>query len=241
MGDVTIMFDCSIHGVRIQLPFPNDVDWETSSKIGIYQSSQIELALRMSTWEQCERVRVSKFLPDNHVIEFGAGTGFLACFSSKFLNNKKHIVFEPNPLLAPIVEHNRDLNSCNFEVVNKAYSAASSSVDFKVRVPGNAVVALKQPVIFKVEAVSLLDVVEEYGLEDYSLIMDIEGIEYELLNETEALKKCSTLILEIHEPGHEAGGEGFNNNIDLRKFLADQGLRLIDECKCINKVGVYAR
>jgi len=234
------MFKCNIHGIEIEMPFPYDTD--SGEKFGILQCySHLNEGILKGGWEQCERDRINRFLPDADLIEFGAGTGFLSCFSNKKLNNKKHVSFEANPLLIPIIKHNRDINGCNFEVVNKAYHGTDKIIDYLVTTPYDNIVSLPQPVTFRVESLNLSDVIRDYGFNEYSLLMDIEGYEIGLVGEAEALKKCNCIVLEHHRSGFEAGHRGFNDSIDVSRFLLDNGFVMKDKCGCANWIGVYGR
>ena len=233
-------FRCEVHGVIIEMPFAMDNGQE---KFGIVQCEQhLRSGVATGGWEQCERDRTNRFLPDTNVIEFGGGTGFLSCFTNKLIGaDKKHIVYEANPILKQVIEHNRDINGCNFEVVTKAYHGSEKLIDYLVTNPHDNIASLQEPVTFRIEAVNLGDIVREYGLEEYALVMDVEGYEIGLVNESEALKKCRSIIIEIHRSGAEAGGRGFDDSINVHQFLLDEGFTLLDRCPCIGWVGAYER
>lgn len=240
------MFSGEYNGIKIELPFINNAEFIRSSekvKYGCIQSDGFVGGFEKGAWEPCEIDKITRFLPrDIDVIEFGAGSGYTACFTNKLLEGKRHIVFEANPLLIPVIENNRDINGCNFEVVGKAYAFGKSSIDYHVTNPVDNIVSLMYPVVFKVDAVSLSDVLEEYKLDDwYSIIMDIEGYEFDIVNEAKALEKCKLFIIEIHTPGAEAGHRGFDNSADVKGFLEGLGFVLKDNCGCPNRNYVYER
>jgi FkbM family methyltransferase len=229
---------CEPFGIKIELPFPDDTGDMT---FGLYESAAIEGSINNGGWEQCERARVKQFLPDAHIIEFGGGTGFMSCFANKLIKDKIHLVYEPNPFLIPIIQHNAELNGVNIKVINKAYGVTQKVIDFKVRHPGDAIVSLCNPVTFRIETISLKEILEQYSkINEYTLLIDVEGSETELIYEAEALKKCKTIIIDMHRPGFEAGGEGFAW-VDVNKFFLGQGFTLKDRCWCTNWVGVYVR
>lgn len=233
------MFRGVYNGITIELPFPDAAE---GVRVGCLQSSGFVGGFERGLWEPCEIDKISRFLPrDIDVIEFGAGSGYISCFTNKLLQGKRHIVFEANPILTPIIENNRDINGCNFEVVGKAYAFGKPFIDYPVTTAHDNIVALSRPVVFKVEAVSLGDVVEQYNLDWYSLIMDIEGAEFDIVNEAKALEKCKHMIIEIHSSGAEAGHRGFDDSADIKGFLTSLGFVLKDNCGCANRNYVYER
>jgi hypothetical protein len=100
-------------------------------------------------------------------------------------------------------------------------------------------VALSSPVTFKVDTVSIGAVAKEYGLNNYSVIMDVEGTEFEIIHDN--LDGCTFLLIEIHTPGCEAGHRGFDNSADVKGYLSSLGFKQKDKCGCPNCIYVYER
>ena len=236
-----VMFRCTVWGVKIEMPYPNE-QAGIRSPTGLAQAGAFEGAIACGGWEQCERDRIGRFLLDTDVIEFGGGTGFISCFTNKLMkNNRLHLVYEASPLLIEMIENNRNINGCNFKVINKAYNAVEKSINYEITNVIDNIVAYDTPTIFNVDAVSLADVLTEYPqIEEYTLVMDVEGSENGLVLESEALKKCKAVFIDIHKSGYEAGGKGFAWT-DVNKFLLEEGFVLKDRCGCVNWVGAYAR
>lgn len=234
------MINCISHGVVIDIQLPTDLD------IGVIMSSAIEGAVRCGGWEQCERDRINRFLPDMDVIEVGAGLGFISCFTNKKLIDRQHIVLEANPLLIPILEHHKEINNSTFTILNKAYSCSEESVNFTVKSAHENIVGIAHAKVFNVPAISLSAILDEYNISEYSLVMDIEGAEIHLLEEPRSLDKCKMIIIEIHPSSCYTKDISMEPNpskyyVDVSKFLVEEGFVLKDRCGCPDWVGVYER
>lgn len=232
------MINCVSHEVMIDIQLPSDLE------VGCMMSSAIEDAIRRGGWEQCERARIDKFLPDMDVIEMGAGLGFISCITNRKLVNRQHIVIEANPLLIPILEHHMEINNITFTILNKAYNCSKKSVDFWVISAHENIVGIAHAKAFNVPAISLSEILDEYNINEYSLIMDIEGAEIHLIEEPRSLDKCKMIIIEIH-PGScytkdvSMEPDPSIYHVDVNKFLVEEGFVLKDRCGCQNWVGVY--
>lgn len=163
-----------LHGINLDLEIEGDV----------------EIGLKCGGWEQCERDRVNRFLFDIDVIELGGDIGFISCYANKKLSpDKKHIVVEQNKEWSDIIAHHRDINNCNFTIINDTYKSSNG--------------------------LNLTKIIEKFNIIDYALIMDIEGNETDLiLNEFDALQNCKLAIIEFH-PGLSLDVEkAYNKLID---------------------------
>lgn len=98
------------------------VDGLKFSAQGPQMTTKFKSGFFLHDYERDERETVKKFLDnDVPVIELGAGFGVISCTINKKLTNpKNHIVVEANPYLTLPLEKNRDMNGCQFTVVNKA-------------------------------------------------------------------------------------------------------------------------
>ena len=86
-----------------------------------------------NNYEVEERRAVARYLRrDLPVVELGGSMGVVACVSNKLLKNKAaHLVVEANPLAIPHLELNRNLNRCQFEIINRAIAYGVDSVTFR--------------------------------------------------------------------------------------------------------------
>jgi FkbM family methyltransferase len=213
------------NGVSIDIQLPSD-------DLGCLVSSAMEFALKRNSWEQCEHSRVKQYLPDTDVIEFGAGIGYISCIIDKKLTNKKHLVIEANPYLIPILEHHKEINDASFTVIHKAYDPLRDPIRFSVKSAHEGIVGKPHEVIFDVQTTSIAKLIAEYDIDNYALVMDIEGAEVGLVADS-GLNKCQMVIIEIHPPLCK---------IDVDSFLKSIGFTLVNRCRCpINWVGVYER
>jgi len=155
-------------------------------------------------YEPSERLALRRFLdPSLPVIEFGGSVGVVACLTNKLLENPRdHVVVEANPDLVPLLQSNRDRNGCQFTVVNKAIAYGSSHVEFFQNqdfLSSSIQSAAEQKV--SVPAITLRDVVNQFGFDRFTLICDIEGGEVELVEHDGDIfrTQVKTLIIEVHE------------------------------------------
>lgn len=129
-------------------------------------------AIKCGGWEQCERDRVDRFLPDIDVIELGGGLGYIACCIGKKIPNRKHIVLESNNAFIPVIQRHMKLNKVNFELIHGHYPE-----------------------------VSITSIIQKYNIGDFALVADIEGFESNvILDEFDSLDRCKMAIIEFH-PG----------------------------------------
>jgi len=154
-------------------------------------------------YELAERTLVDRWLPaDLPIVEFGGGLGVVSCVANrKLIRREQHIVVEANPKIVGLLEQNRDLNNCRFQVVNKALAYETESVEFTFhsnflsgRVGGDSAGAVSVP------ATSLKAVADASGFDQISVICDAEGAEASLvIREIETLRqRVQFLLVEIH-------------------------------------------
>jgi len=74
-------------------------------------------------------------------------------------------------------------------------------------------------------ATTLLEIINNEKLEDFSLVCDIEGSEIELIVlDSEALKRCRDLFIELHEA--EYNNIHYTPDDMLAKLVNDHGFKL---------------
>ena len=85
--------------------------------------------------EPHERMLLDRWLPrELALVEFGGGIGVVSCVSNrKLAKPEMHIVVEANPAPVPLVERNRDLNGCRYQVIHKALAYDAEAVRFEAR------------------------------------------------------------------------------------------------------------
>jgi 16S rRNA A1518/A1519 N6-dimethyltransferase RsmA/KsgA/DIM1 with predicted DNA glycosylase/AP lyase activity len=75
----------------------------------------------MGVFEKHERETIKRCLdPNLPVVEVGGCIGVVACTTNRLLQEpSKHVVVEANPDLVPVLEANRQLNQCEFVVLQR--------------------------------------------------------------------------------------------------------------------------
>ena len=163
----------------------------------------------LNQYERPERRAVANYLnPELPVVEFGGSVGVVSCLTNKKLHQpERHVVVEANPLLADLLQRNRDRNGCKFVVLHRVVGYGAASLDFYINadnfvigtaVPSNGSSSVERR---QVQTVTLKAILDEYNFEQCTLICDIEGGESDLFrNEAQVLKdRVSTLMMEVHE------------------------------------------
>lgn len=141
-------------------------------------------------------------LAENSVVELGGGIGVVAAYvDNRLSDDLEHIVVEPNPSILPTLKRTRELNECDFEVVEKAYQSENEPItlttdgDFT-----QASTFRNQTDSTDVSGINLCTLINSYSLDEFVLIIDIEGAEVDLIN-TELdviLENCPYIIIEYH-------------------------------------------
>lgn len=160
-------------------------------------------------YETPEIAFVKKYLnPELDVIELGSSIGVLASHVGKKINSScKLICVEANPILLKTLQKNLELNITkpNVNIVHAAidYVYEQNWVEFTISNnsldSGIKDIKLQKEKI-KVATTTLSNIISKYGIDNYTLICDIEGAEYDLfMNENEVLKNCKQLHLEMQE------------------------------------------
>ena len=160
-------------------------------------------ALFVGLHELHERSLLRHWLPaDLPIVEFGGGLGVVACAANQRLERpENHIVVEANPGVTRILERNRDLNNCRFQVMHKALAYEADTVEFSIepnflgsRIGGDS------PTTVAVPTTSLRAVADAAGFDQMSVICDVEGAEASMVErELDVLQeRVRFLLVEIH-------------------------------------------
>jgi FkbM family methyltransferase len=194
-------------------------------------NTAMKLELLSGKYEKPEREAVLHYLqPHWSVIELGGCIGVVACITNKLLENPaNHLVLEVNPLVLPFLESNRDANGCAFQIMDKALAYGSETVTFEPLSDfwGNSLYhAGGQPPV-TVETTTLANLLQGRHFDNFALICDIEGQEYELISrEPETIRKAELIVLEVHP--HIIGNEKVEF---LLSTLKDLGFRILSHSK----------
>ena len=196
-------------------------------------NNAMKVSLLKGKYERFERHAVLRYLrPEYPVIELGGCIGVVACVTNCALKvPKAHVVVEINPNIISVLRKNRDINQCEFEILNQAIAYDQPSVTFSpssdfrgTSLRQNVNRSFETPLV-TVATTTLGSIVTQRGYDRFNLICDIEGHEYELVQrEPHMLDRVDTLILETH-----ARLIGEARHSEMMKKLADLGFRIIDQ------------
>lgn len=184
------------------------------------------------SYESIERWFVDRYVTGgNDVIDLGGGLGFVACYLDDCLDASDTLaVLEANEELIPVIERTRDLNDASFDLHHGAYAPDGKPVSFQ---SGNVATAgsVSSSLETNIDSLSLRDLVECHGLEQFNLVADVEGAEYEMLDEDAQVlsSRCSLLIAETHEINGQVPEE-------FKRTIEEIGFTLLDE---LDNIVVY--
>lgn len=178
-----------------------------SPRVSMRQRAEIFTRL----YERAEIALIRRYLePDVDVVELGGSIGVGAsCIARTLRPDRRLVVVEADPELAPILERNLQENAggTHFDVVRKAFYAASQPVDrVRLQKGSNNLSGKVERELGEdsgdaaswIPVTNLSDLVQEYGIGEYTLVSDIEGAELGLfLNDAKALEGCRRIIAEI--------------------------------------------
>jgi FkbM family methyltransferase len=192
-------------------------------------NDSIRVELFTNKYEAPERHAIVRYLKrDKPVIELGGSMGVVACVTNKLLTDPTaHVVVEANPLAIPQLEQNRKLNSCKFAIVNRAIAYGADSVTFRPSsdLAGSSITRAGDQAPVTVPAVQLRELVHDRGFKSFTLVCDIEGLEYDLVcQEADVLKNADTIIMETH-----ARYTGVEKLSDMMTRLKGLGFNLVEE------------
>ena len=173
-------------------------------------NTSMKLELLSGAYEKPEREAVLRYLqPQWSVIELGGCIGVVSCITNKLLENPaNHLVLEVNPLVLAHLKSNRDANGCAFQIMDKALAYDTETVTFKPLSDfwGNSLYHSGGEPPVTVKTTTLENLLQERHFDNFALICDIEGQEYELiLREPETIRKAELIVLEVHP--HILGNE----------------------------------
>lgn len=177
------------------------------------------------SYESIERWFVEHYITGGtDVIDLGGGLGFVACYLDECIDpSDKLVVLEANEALIPVIERTEELNDASFELHHGAYAPESETVSFE---SGDVATAgsVSKTEVATVKAFDLRRLVSRHELEQFNLVVDIEGSEYEMLTEEADVlsNRCSILIAEVHEVDGRTPTE-------FQQAVEEMGFSLLDE------------
>jgi FkbM family methyltransferase len=193
----------------------------------------VDAATFVGGYEEIIRDRIYEFRPgvkDPLIIDCGANIGLSVFFFKRYYPKSRIIAFEPDPNIFKVLETNvKELNLSNVELHQKAIWTENGSLSFQIeggfsgRIPKEGDVAN----IISVPSIRLNDLLEQKV--DF-LKIDIEGAEYEVLNDIQhKLKNVENIFIEYHshisEPQKLAAILDFLKNAGFRYHIQEAFVR----------------
>jgi len=191
-------------GFVLRLFYPKKISFQGAILDSTTLTNKNLASVRMNLYETKEVLMVNQFLdPKQTVIEVGSSLGIVSSQICK-VNSGFKIFVEANPTLMDKLKKNVALNckDGNYEIKNLAinhlneplyFSQASDNLIGHITdKPSNNSV--------QIEGSSLTSIIEKHKIEKYSLVMDIEGAEYDLVRfDKDAFKNCTQILAEFHD------------------------------------------
>ena len=161
--------------------------------------NRIAASLFFKTYESTEVRFISKYLKgyEGAIVELGASIGVVSSILAKANPKAKLYSFEADKRFIPIIENNFKINSIsNANCFNEIVGA--SGYEF---IPGedNTMGKISKSISQTNKMTSLSQLMQKYNLSAFVLVSDIEGAEYFVLQEEDAVfDAISLLIIELH-------------------------------------------
>lgn len=189
-------------------------------------SYEIRSSIIFGVYELPERRLIKKWLPARvPCIELGASIGIITREIGAKLDKETPLVaVEAVPSLADHVRENLRVSRCpvNCRVVQAAVWYDGEEVAFDrgtANIEGRVADNVKNGLMLP--CTTLRRIVQEAAFSEFSLVMDIEGAEFTLIDhDSEILQRCSCIIAELHGPPRER--ERFENVCEAA------GLQVVD-------------
>lgn len=183
-------------------------------------------------YESSERRFVQKYLPrDRDVIELGSSLGVVTShIAHRLAPGRKLVCVEANARLLGTLRSNvaRNSDGVDARFVNAAVAYDGPTVDFAVcdDLLGSKVAGQGATNLTRVPAVTLSGLRAEHGLDEYSLVMDIEGAEVDIVfGPSDELAGCRLIIAELHNTAR--AGQTYTYEAIKSRLLEHHGFELL--------------
>lgn len=190
-------------------------------------TKKLKRQLYLNSWESEEIKMLKEHLEEqDKVLEIGSCIGFLSIYVAQRITKGNLLSIEANPHLIPIINQNMKLNDVNFSVNNcvvgeKSFydfyineSIISSSLEYKPGLCAERIPGISFSLLLSKHSPNLL-------------IIDIEGGEYELLENALTLQCVRKILIEFH---------GIHEHISQYKIILE---KLMREGFVLVKRGLY--
>lgn len=193
-------------------------------------TGEVREALDEEWYEAHEAALVRSYLPSTtDVIEFGAGIGYVSCVIDTVLEEQtNHVAVEPNESVLPVLKRTKQLNDAGYTICERAYSSRSTPVELHQEMAyWTATTQPHQEGALELPSINLETLCEQYSISQFSLVLDIEGGEYDLLTSEMSLleNQCDLLIVEFHDDGPSA--QTYDNDLENSSFELVDGIESV--------------
>jgi FkbM family methyltransferase len=199
-------------------------------------SRMVRNQLYRGTYEMRESLLVHKYLQSSdRVVEIGCGIGFIGCLCAKIIGSDQVFSYEANPNLEHVIRANYNLNRVNPCLTMHAVTRDGADVVIHVADNQISTSAISRNNVntspLTVKSTSLSEILVE--IKPTIVVMDVEGLEVDLLASPLELDDVRLIIAETHP--HIVG----TAKIDaMNNYLEEAGFRIAD---ANDKVVVYAQ
>lgn len=209
----------SYHGVPVKLPAKTPYPFKRDIIRQVY--------------EEPERRLIEKYLnPKIPVVELGGSLGIVSAYvSSKLSDETPFIIVEANSSILDVCEMNANWrarsNPARLLHAAIAYECETVSFASSENVHLSAIASERVPGSESVPAATVSDVLSQIsGKQSFTLIMDIEGMEYDVLErEPKVFANCDLAIIEFHPDKFAARGKSVDDFFYLAKSC---GLKVLE-------------
>jgi FkbM family methyltransferase len=156
--------------------------------------------------EAVDKIAGSIAATEADLIEIGAGIGYMSCqINRRMDSDKTHVAVEANELLIPVIEEVKKLNDCTFNIENKAYAVDEAEIELKLYenyIDSTVKPGRGTPIeTVSVPTTTVGELREAYDLSEFVLYTNMEGSEYDLIDEEIDLIRnhCPLIIIGFHD------------------------------------------
>lgn len=158
--------------------------------------------LKLNLYERRERQYLGKYLSSKaKILELGGGLGIISCIANGIIDDRNcHLVIEPNKFAFKYLLLNRELNKAKFKVECCVVSKQKGNIFYHHPRIHSSSTKRESNSISIVEGRTIEELQKTHKIDFDTLIMDIEGGEYEfLISFGEFLNQINMIFLEIHD------------------------------------------
>ncbi len=217
--------------------YKNDIKFKTKDfiyEVPLDFDPITKFLMKFDIYEKKERTLLKKMLPDTDIIEAGAGVGLISMYLKKKIKNNRLFMIEPNIEMNKIIKKNFKLNNFDEREINLLNFGLSDNE--KVDVPffkfesdmANTVsnetldYNLKKKDVTKIDTLSINSIINKYNIQNFQLVLDIEGEETNVLKKNnDWMKNCKSILLENHLPKIKLQ--------ELNRYVVNKGFKIIDK------------